>query len=154
MANMARQDQQKRTVIVDRVKLLEQLAANKEKHVREYHEAVAGYKEMAKEKLQRAYEKAKVSLEDNVKKGLEKIDGFDPENDSYGVTTLIDAVYVDLPIPKNYEDEYDAAIDMVNWDTRAELELTHAEFQCFVRDVWDWTSDFFGVTSIYNTKAK
>lgn len=155
MANIARQDQKNRIVNVQRTQLLDKLRTNKEKHLAEYAEALAGYKELATEKLKKAYENAKGSLEKNLERGLKKISEFDPENDRYSdYLTLIDSEVVELPVPKNYSEEYDAAIDMVFWDTREVLELTHAEFTCFVRDRWDWTSDFIGTTSIYNNKLK
>lgn len=153
MAIQAKQDQQKRTVVINKERLLIQLLANKEKHVKEYEEALAGYKEMASQKLREAYEDAKVALEKNLTKGLAKLDEFDPDDDEFSsYLTLVEARHVNLPVPQNYEEEYESAIQMVQWDTRSELELTHAEFNCFVRDKWDWTSDFFSTTAIYNSK--
>ena len=46
-------------------------------------------------------------------------------------------------------DAMDAAIDMAKWDVRETLELTHAEFTCFVRDQWDWKSGFEAISQIY-----
>lgn len=153
MAIQAKQDQQKRTVVINKERLLTQLLANKEKHVREYEEALAGYKEMASQKLREAYEDAKVALEKNLTKGLAKLDEFDPDDDEFSsYLTLVEARHVNLPVPQNYEEEYESAIQMVQWDTRPELELTHAEFNCFILDKWDWTSDFFSTTAIYNSK--
>lgn len=153
MAIQAKQDQQKRTVVINKERLLTQLLANKKKHVQEYEEALAGYKDMASEKLREAYEEAKVSLEKNLAKGLAKLADFTPDDEEFSsYLTLVESKVVNLPVPKNYEEEYEAAIQMVQWDTRSELELTHAEFNCFIRDKWDWTSDFFSTTAIYNSK--
>ena len=44
---------------------------------------------------------------------------------------------------------YDAAFDMATFDTRDELDLSGAEFQCFCRDVWDWSDEFQTTTQIY-----
>ena len=52
-------------------------------------------------------------------------------------------------MPRSYEEEYDAAIDMAKWDVRTTLELTYAEFNCFVRDQWDWQSDFQVTNALY-----
>ena len=153
MAIQAKQDQQKRTVVINKERLLTQLLANKKKHVQEYEEALAGYKDMASEKLREAYEETKVSLEKNFAEAVKKLTEFDPNKDEFfNHLTLTELRYVSLPIPQSYEEEYENAIQMVQWDTRTELELTNAEFNCFIRDKWDWTSDFFSTTAIYNSK--
>lgn len=154
MAQMARDDIKERKVEVDRLKLVEILVANKEKHIKEYHEALEGYKSMALEKLQDGYEKAKVKLEKNLERGKASIAEFDPENPR-GVSdylTLVESISVELRVPRDFSKDYDAAIDMAKWDVRETLELTHAEFQCFVRDVWDWTSEFAQVSMMYKAK--
>lgn len=127
---MALQDQSERVVQVARTKLLEALRANREKHVREYNEAVAGYKALALERLDKAHRE--VSRQDRL--------------------VLVEQVCVNLRVPRNFADKYDAAIDMAEWDVRETLELTHAEFQCFVRDVWEWTDEFIGISKLYSVK--
>ena len=112
---------------------------------------MAGYKEMAIAKLQEGYEKAKVKLEDNLASGLLRLNQFDESKvaSTPDYITLVDAIQVQLKVPRNSADAYDAAIDMANWDVRETLELTHEEFQCFVRDIWDWSSSFATTNSLY-----
>lgn len=154
MAGAALRDQKDRQVEVNREKLVAILRDNKQKHIKEYDEAVLGYREMALEKLQSEYEKAKVSIERNLEKSKVLIQEFDPSASKKHSDwlTLVEAVNVQLPVPRNFSKEYDAAIDMASWDVRETLELTHAEFQCFVRDVWDWSNDFFEVSKRYTEK--
>ncbi len=153
MANLAREDQQKRTVEVNRLKLVETLKANREAHNQNYLEAVEGYKALALEKLQDGYEAAKVKLDKNLDRGKLALEQFDPSSpkDSADWLVLVEGINVELRVPRNFSKEYDAAIDMASWDVRETLELTHAEFQCFVRDQWDWTTDFIRTTAIYST---
>lgn len=151
MAQLMREDVKNRKVEVNREKLLDILRSNKQKHINDYREALQGYKEMALEKLQDGYEKAKVKLEKNLERGKTSIAEFDPENPR-GVgdyLTLIEGVSVELKVPRDFSKDYDAAIDMAKWDVRETLELSNAEFQCFVRDVWDWTNDFVAVSKMY-----
>ena len=61
----------------------------------------------------------------------------------------MDSISVEMRVPRCYDKEYDAAIDMAKWDVRETLELTHAEFTCFVRDQWDWTSEFTAISAMY-----
>lgn len=154
MAMQAKADQQKRIIEVNRAKLVETLKSNREKHVKEYKEALEGYKTLALEKLQKGYEDAKVKLEKNLIRGRESLQEFNPDNpeNTSDYLTLVDAIQITLKVPQNYSDEYDAAIDMANWDVRETLELSHAEFTCFVRDEWDWSRDFFATSSMYKSK--
>ena len=63
--------------------------------------------------------------------------------------TLVEDVTIQMKVPRSYAKEYEAAIDMAEWDVRETLELTHAEFTCFVRDQWDWKSGFEAVSNLY-----
>lgn len=153
MANIAMRDMQNRVVEVNREKLVLILKENREAHIANYKEAVAGYKEVAKKELEKAHEKAKKELESNVQRCGEKIEAFDPSDRNVtDYLSLVSAVNVHLIAPRNYSKEYDAAIDMAQWDVRETLELTTAEFQCFVRDVWEWSEDFRNSTAVYNAR--
>jgi hypothetical protein len=155
MAQMAIQDQQERKVEVNRTKLIETLKTNREKHGRDYKAALDGYKEMAQAELKKAYDRAKVKLEERYTDGMTKLDRFDPADPSnFGDSmTLIDAFHIQLKVPRNFTNKYDAAIDMAEWDVRETLELTHAEFQCFVRDVWQWSNEFHFINKTYTDFA-
>ena len=65
------------------------------------------------------------------------------------VNIQIDGISVEMKVPRSYAKEYDAAIDMAKWDVRETLELSHAEFTCFVRDQWDWKAGFEAVSMLY-----
>lgn len=151
MANLARKDQEQRTIQVNRKELLNKLRTNRLIHIQEYKQALAGYKDSLQEKMEEAFKKAAANLSQKYTAFKDKLEVLSDEEilkqpDSI---TLIDEVWVEMKVPKSYEKEYDAAIDMVNWDVRDVLELTHAEFTCFVRDQWDWTSSFSAISKIY-----
>lgn len=155
MANLARADQENRTVKVDRLKLIGILEANRTKHVQEYEEAMAGYKSVLLSKIDKAFEDAKLQLESQHKKTKSKVAAFTDTDiaKQHDRIVLIDGICVDMKVPRSYQKEYDAAIDMAKWDVRETLELTHAEFTCFVRDHWDWKSGFDAVSMLYKAVA-
>lgn len=155
MANIARRDQTERVVEVNRGKLVETLKANRTAHIENYKVAITGYRVMAIAKLKEGYEAAKSKLEKNLKRGIASLDEFDPENpdSASDYLTLVEGIQVSLKVPRNYSKEYDAAIDMAEWDVRETLELTHAEFQCFVRDEWNWTNDFSTTNAMYRASG-
>lgn len=151
MALAAARDTEKRTVEVNRMRLIATLINNKAAHQKNYREAVEGYVERATEEFRKGYEKAKKELEKNLQKGLDSLKEFDPKNPK-GTSdwlTLVPTIQVELKVPRDYSNEYDAAIAIAEWDVRETLELTVAEFSCWVRDMWDWSRDFELVNSMY-----
>lgn len=153
MAALAKRDMQERTVEVDREKLVKQLEDNLAKHKAAYKTALAGYKALALQKLNEGFEQAKVKLDKNLQIATLAINQFDPASPTCHVSdyiTLVQAVTIDLKVPRDYSKAYETAIDMAKWDVRETLELTHAEFQCFVRDVWDWKEEFDAINATYS----
>ena len=149
MAHQARQAQLDREIEVDRVKLIEALKANRERHVAQYHEAVEGYREAALEILNKAKASAVARMERNFEKIRMDLEAFDPENGASDRIKLIQSETVEMPVPRNYAKDYDAAIDIAEWDVNDKLKLSFAEFQCFVRDEWDWKNDFLTNSAMY-----
>lgn len=155
MAAMARMDQEKRTVEVDRIKLIATLESNREKHLAEYKEAMEGYKSTLLTKIEEAYVDAKKQIKneyDRIKAKVGKLTDEDIARQRDSVV-LLDGIVVEMKVPRSYVKEYDAAIDMARWDVRETLDLTHAEFTCFVRDQWDWKSGFEAVSMMYKASA-
>jgi len=144
MANIAIKDQNARTVIVDRQDLFVTLVQNKSQHIRKYEEALKNYKQELLKKVKKSFEKAEKDLSIRKQELINRVanltDEEVKEQDDYVV--IINQVGVDMESPKCFSNEYEAAIDMVQWDTRDELELTAAEFNCFVRDKWSWSETF------------
>lgn len=144
-----------RTVTVKVSDLLAKLKENRQKHQEEYQESVAGYKVLAGERLARLREKAESALVANFDRIAEKIDEFDPE-DEEGLTdqvTLITSMTFNLKVPQDHTRSYDVAIEMAEWETREEIELTQAQFQCFVLDDWEWQQEFKHLNKSYSFAA-
>ena len=151
MAIQAQRDQEQRTVTVDRLRLVSTLHQNRAKHIQEYEEAMAGYKAVLLTKIEEAFTAARQQLEVKFENMKAKVAAFTDaditkQRDSF---VLIDGISVEMRVPRSYVKGYDAAIDMAAWDVRDTLELTHAEFTCFVRDEWDWKSGFEAVSMMY-----
>ena len=136
---------------VNRQQLVETLKKNLEKHVADYEEAKAGYRSTLLSKLEDAYQRAKVQIDECYEKVKEEVSQLtDDSIESQGNwVVLLHEISVNMPVPKSYASEYRAAIDMAEWDVRETLELTSAEFNCFVRDQWDWQSEFQTLSTMY-----
>ena len=144
MAHMAKQAMQEREIEVNRVRLIETLTENREKHIKAYREALAGDKAAAAAKLKEDAQAARDQLEKNVNRVAIEIETFDPErpNRFADTTVLIQQFIMTLPVPRCYASAYDAAIDIAKWDVNDTITLAYSEFNCFVRDQWEWTEDF------------
>lgn len=154
MANQALRNQMTRTVRVSRTKLLETLRANRARHLQDYAEAMAGYKAMALAKVEETFAGIHARIDQQKGKIVAHIETFSHETaDKFGdYLTILNGESISLKVPQSYADAYSAAIDMAEFDVREELELSGAEFQCFCRDVWDWSHEFEVTNSTYKMK--
>jgi hypothetical protein len=153
MAAKALNNQMTRTVRVNRVKLLKTLKKNRELHLAVFNDAMAGYKELALAKVQEAFAGLETRLQKRKDDIVKRLESFTAETASTfsDYLVILEQVAVSLKLPVSYVDAYDTAIDMATFDTRDELDLSGAEFQCFVRDVWDWTYEFSAVNATYTS---
>lgn len=151
MAQKALNNQMTRTVRVNRKRLIETLMANRTDHIKQFNEAMAGYKATALAKVDEAFNGLAARLATRKAELVKELNSFTAETaDNFtNHLTILQAVTVNMEVPTSYEGAYDAAIDMANFDTREELELSGSEFQCFCRDVWDWTYGFTRTTEAY-----
>lgn len=152
MAAMAQRDMESRKIEVDRKELHEVLVKNRDQHVKEYNEAVAGYKTTLRDKVNEAFVSAIDKLANQRDKIIGKIEALteDKIGQQHSRWTAVEAIYVEMPVPRSYEEEYNAAIDMAKHDVRETLELTYAEFNCFFRDKWDWSIETKAINASYS----
>lgn len=153
MAAIAQRDQEKRTVQVDRKILAQTLRRNLRKHIADYEEAMAGYKTVLLSKIEDSFREARQKLESRFASLTSKVMHFSDEDiaKQHDYVTILEGISVEMKVPRSYAKEYEAAIDMAEWDVRDTLELSHAEFTCFVRDQWDWKTGFEAVSMLYKS---
>lgn len=124
-AEKEREKHVNQTIEVDRQRLLETLIANRAKHKKTYKKAMKAYRKRMVEELHKAA---------NV---IEKGGKIDTR------TVLM------LPVPQQYLDEYDTAIQMAEWQTENTFTLDQGAFEMYVRDKWAWKNQFLAGTSAY-----
>lgn len=154
MAAKALSNQMSRIVRVNRVRLIDTLQKNRENHITAFNEAMAGYKELALSKVEEAFQGIGDRLAKRKAEIIERVNSFTAETaDNFSdYFVLLEQMVVNLKVPVSYAEAYDAAIDMATFDTRDELELSGAEFQCFCRDVWDWSHEFTATHLNYSNR--
>lgn len=113
-----------RNVIVSKERLINTLKENRENHVNTFEQVLEDYRTEAVKQL----EEHIVRIRDG----------------------KVEQVFVHLPVPKNYEEEYDRAIKMAEWEQNTVIELTEKEFDQFVLDNWTWKHDFNETVATYS----
>lgn len=155
MARVARMHVEQRTVHMERTQLIETLNNNKARHVSDYNEAMSSYKEVLTAKLEAAYQKALQDLPQAYEKKKAEIADLSDAGikEQTRWFQLLPTISVEMPVPVSYEDHYDMAISIFSRDVRSVVELSYAEFCCFVRNEWDWSSDFAATAQFYKSAA-
>lgn len=119
------------TVRVEKDKLLETLRQNRETHVTDFNEAVVGYR---------------VELEKSINDTFFKLEELKKTDDD-GLLTF--SSRLNLVIPETHEEDYDVAIEMLEWSTDEHVDLSQHDFKCFVRDEWSWKEQFAMTSARY-----
>lgn len=113
-----------KSVNVNRLQLLETLRTNREKHIKEFNSAEAGYQEAMIEKLQ---ETLKL-----VKKGKVK------------------ELNVALSRPRSYEKDYTETIEMLELSVDENINLDSESFRAYFKDEWSWSTGFKTLVASYS----
>lgn len=108
---------------VPKDKLLTKMRANREAHHAKYKEATESYRLAAIAALTEQLDHAHAR---------------EPFNLSFA-----------LPLPRDFTEEYDRAIEFFEWDTDEQVVLDRASFNRYVLDEWEWANQFMASTAAY-----
>lgn len=110
-------------VVVKKDKLLETLRTNKETHRASFETALEGYKARSVELLEEHIARIRAGK--------------------------VERVVVQLPLPEDHTDDYERAIESLEWNIFDEVHLSITEFDQFVRDNWAWKGEFLRTSAMY-----
>jgi len=119
------------TLKVPTSKLLATLKENKERHEKNYQEALTKFK---KEALTLLAERMN-AVSNGAVKDWSRVFQFN------------------LPIPVSYVDAYDEVIKMLEFSGQGEIDITGDQYRAWVEDSWAWTHSFNESTMCYNGVA-
>ena len=126
-----------KSVRIERVKLLEKVRENREKHVTEYNEAVQDYIDLVQEVLASNLKTVKKNIK--IAKDMNSVKAdFDSQR----------------PLPRSpmtYENEYNRAISMLEMSNDDVIEIESEVFNQLVLDEWDWKNNFVVSNMAYKT---
>lgn len=112
---------------IDKKRLVDTLTINREKHTAKAVAAKEGYRLELIETLEKLLGQAKSG---------DKIDH-----------------NLDLSHPEDYTKEYDAVLQMLDFEQNQEVVLSNRDFRRYVLDEWDWQRSFGGSNSLYLSKV-
>lgn len=110
--------------------VLKMLTDNRKNHIEIIKEAQIGYREVVQKTLEHALELVKLGKQ------------FNPYS-----------LFHKLNVPENHVDDYDRTIEMLQMCTNDFIDMTDDQFQCYMRDKWDWMGNFLLSNSSYSKKA-
>lgn len=129
-----------RAISVNKSSLLETLRQNLETHRHDFAEAMSGYKETRKNRI---YDIATAAKTAHDAAGSPALAAYLKELDKAYHE------YHSLEKPQDHSESYQQAIAVMEWETKAVVELTVDEFEKFVRDRWSWRHAFEKTLSTY-----
>ena len=141
-------------VKVSKSELLGIVIDNKKKHDEIFEAAEQGYWLDAQEFLQKYQKDQLVQLKKNhlkvvkdlkkqVSKELRMVE--QKKKDGY--------FYMRKPFPENHSDDYEGTIKRLELSIEPEIELESNEFDCYVRNKWQWRQSFLTTNSGYANYA-
>lgn len=114
------------TITVNKVKLLNTLRDNKNKHVKTVQETQEGYRESVIKILSSRLKEIKNGGKINL--------------------------HFNLPTPEDHTADYTIAVGMLEWCLEDVIQLTKENYENFVLDQWSWSTNFSNVTGLYCKK--
>jgi len=119
-----------KTVTVLRKDLLATLMENLKTHKEVYEEAMKGYQD------------AKITKMSNLATATSQATRENTQTNRKAVHEAYNA-YAHL------SESYELAAEIMKWETEEKIELNINDFQCYVRDRWNWKDEFKGIVSAY-----
>lgn len=110
-------------VAVSKKDLLKTLRRNKNEHEKQYTKALEKYREKLIEELNEKLERAMA-----------------------GKTVKHQFL---LPIPENFTDRFQTAIEMLEWEVGDIVELDQQDFARYIQNRWEWNERFLANTGSY-----
>lgn len=112
------------TVRVNKSDLLAKLKENREHHVNTFEQVLEDYRAEAVRQLEAHIERIR-----------------------NGEVAKVNVV---LPPPQNYEEAYNKAIAMVEWEQETVITLDQYDFDRYVMDNWEWRREFDQTVATYS----
>lgn len=140
---MARRDMMSSSTIsmsFDKASVVETLKENRTEHEKIYNEAIAGYRNVLRNALDKV-----VELVSEKRDELEEKKAPSPRLKTDPLSSLA--------VPKNQLKEYDTVLEMLELTSDETIVLDQDQYNCYMKDNWYWMNDFLLSNSAYSASA-
>jgi hypothetical protein len=110
-------------ITVDKADLIEKIRANRDEHRSMFLKAQERYRDAMIAELDRALQEAREG------KAIQRAFA--------------------LPVPEDHTDDFDTAIEMLQWEQGDTVILVQRDFRCYVQNRWEWENSFLRNTGSY-----
>ena len=110
-------------ITVDKADLIAKIRANRDEHRSMFIKAQERYRDAMIAELDRALEEAREGKK--IRRSFA------------------------LPVPEDHTDEFNTAIEMLEWEQGDSVQLDHLDFQRYVQNRWQWAASFAANTQSY-----
>ena len=110
-------------ITVDKADLIAKIQANRDEHRSMFLKSQERYREAMIAELDRALEEAR-----------------DGQKIRRAFT---------LPVPEDHTDDFNTALEMLDWEQEDSVELDQRDFARFVQNRWEWQASFAANTQSY-----
>jgi hypothetical protein len=115
--------------------LLAKIRENREEHIKDYKEAVDGYR---------------IAVLLAIQKGIGELQERE-KLIKQGDIILVQAITFNLALPQSHQQDYDRVIAMLEMSIDDKLSVTDDDFSRYVLDQWDWKHTFEQVSGHYKS---
>lgn len=143
-------------VVMKKDELLKKLVENKAKHDVILANAIAGYWELAKEKLEArriTFLKTVTDYQEDINKEVSRISAKIENKEELPAYLSLKAFAIDLSLgliyPQDHSQDYDRAIRMMEASIYDEVKLSVDEFDAYVLNNWEWKKNFLATNVGY-----
>jgi len=121
-----------RTVRVPKDKLLSTLKENRESHKKEFEDSLDGYWDAVSMEIAEHMQHVQESMARNIERAKTQ----DEET-----RTSWSAWCVEVRKPIDHTDDYNRAVERLEWEIATEVDLQANEFDCYVLNKWPWLQE-------------
>jgi|SRR5579862_7246620 len=142
-------------ITVSKSELLDIVKDNKKKHDEIYEAAEAGFwleaeetlKKQLKEQLTLYRKNYRKNVKDLKKQIANEMEAVREKKKDYYLS------YFRKPFPENHSDDYQGTIRRLELSVEPRVELENTEFDCYVRNKWQWRNSFLNTNTFYANNA-
>lgn len=143
-------ERQQKFVRIEKKKLLDKIKENRTRHQKLWEASIKGWKTATAVALEK-YSTTCTEMAEKSNALADKMRSTDETDVDQKLISELGGIYPHLPKrPENHVEEYDEIIERLEFSLDEEINLTHQDFNQYVRDKWGWKGEFIATSNLYS----